>query len=403
MEDIQIKLKRLFAARNQLKLPLVWLQRRWRAEFSSSASAAPADLEARLERQTAALLAHLERQKEELCRLTQERSERMQEQFARMLSRIDERGRALSGLQQRMETQINLVDTHLREEEGRELETRGLFIIGCARSGTTIFANCLNMSKEVFLLQEADLFVNHRQDDFVGFYNARHRSYENLLRKGLYIPPAATPGRGAFDCLRRMSRRYRYVGEKVAIGPQPNDMGADWRDQAFDFFARYFYGSAYFLTLRLPAETLWSMKKKFPDRDAPALLQCWLSVTDFLIDMYLAFENTYLTFLDRLSTDRMEDVARILGLTLDMPPGMLDEQYKHSSLAPGKLPEFLRPHADLHDECLQLYHSLRENFCPRTFRYLHAENFELFHQVKRKLAQLLQETHFRQEQSRKAA
>src|SRR5262249_13874543 len=148
----------------------------------------------------------------------------------------------------------------------------------------------------------------------------------------LYVPPQATPTEGGLSFLQHMSRRYRYVGEKLAIGPQPNAMGENWRERAFDFFAQYFFGGTYFLTMRLPAETLWSMKKKFPDRDAPTLFECWLSVTDFLLDLYLAFENSYLTFLERLSTDRMSDVASILGLTLDLPPGMLDEKYKHSSL-----------------------------------------------------------------------
>ena len=127
-----------------------------------------------------------------------------------------------------------------------------------------------------------------------------------------------------------MSKRYRYVGEKLAIAPQPNAYGEGWQPKCLDFYSRYFYGSTYFLTMRAPGEVMWSMKKKFPDRTMGALFECWLLSMDFQIDMYLAFENMRVMFFEWLSPEMMRDAAEILGISLDIPAGMIAGRYKKS-------------------------------------------------------------------------
>jgi hypothetical protein len=277
-------------------------------------------------------------------------------------------------------------------DDFRALERKGLFVIGSGRSGTTILANCLNFSSRIHLLEEPDLFLNYARRDFVNFFNDRHQRYENLLRKGAYIPPSLGCAEDGFEFLRRMGEAFDYVGEKVAVGPRPNSYPDDWHTRCFDFYARYFYGATYFMTLRRPAEVALSMSKKWPTIATTSFLECWLVSLDFLLDVYLAFEHTYLSFFDRFTDDTMAAAARILGVTIDFPNGTIAPENVASALPTGELPDFLAPHAELCTRCDELYRRLRDAFCDSTLRYCGPRNYERFFQdVKHNVAALLDE------------
>jgi hypothetical protein len=314
---------------------------------------------------------------------------RLEEQFGRqeaLLNRLDNDAKA-----KRQEQAGELAGARHTEDDWARLEVQGLFIIGNARSGTSIFADCLNVSRDVYLLPEPDFFLNHVRDDFVEFFNARHQSHGNLLRKGTRIPLSPDGKNGASDLLHRMRKWYRYVGEKLAIGPS-NAFGEDWQSRCIEFYGKYFYRSAYFLIMREPTEVIWSMRKKFPECTPITLLESWLQSTDFLVDLYLAFENTHLTFFDRLSAEMLDDVAGILGMSLKLPAGMIDEKQKHSTLAATEIPRCLRPYRDSCQHLHQVYDLLRENFCPHTFRYRGVDNFkQFFLDIKQRIRDLLGE------------
>lgn len=276
------------------------------------------------------------------------------------------------------------------DDDWRSLERKGVFVIGSARSGTTIFANCLNISPQLYVLEEPDLFLQYAEPDFVEFFNARHRRYRNPPHKGCYVPPAFDGPETAFDFLHRMGNRYAYVGEKLAVGPRPNAFPDDWHRRCFAFYARYFYGAHFFMTLRRPGETAWSMHKEWPDAAPSSYLECWLASLDFMLDVNLAFERTYLSFFDRFSPATIAAAAQILDVTLDLPPGTIGPSYINSALAEGEMPDFLQPHAEVWRRCDEIYDLLRGNFSPETLRYFGAANRNLFmRKVKHSLAGLL--------------
>lgn len=271
------------------------------------------------------------------------------------------------------------------------LDDRGVFVVGSARSGTTILANCLNLSPEVFLLGEPDLFLNHARPDFVEFFNGRHQRYGNLWHKGLYAPPAKVPERDAFALLRRMTNWHRYVGEKLALGPRPHALGDDWPRKCFDFYATHFYGSYYFLLLRPPAEVVFSMRRMWPCCTVPHLLECWILTTRFLLDLYLAFEKSHVIFFDRLSPHVVDRAAEILHVPIEVPEGMISRRYQSSSSASQRLPDFLETYSEVVEGCQAIYERLRDNFGCESFRYEGSENISSFFNGTRNLLnQLLQ-------------
>jgi hypothetical protein len=275
--------------------------------------------------------------------------------------------------------------------EWQALEKKGLFVIGSARSGTTILANCLNACRQVYLLEEPCLFVDYALPDFSARFNARHREYENTFAKGAFVP-AAMPGDEdcAFALLRRLARDRTFVGEKVAIGPKPNTLPDDWQPRILHFYSRFFFPSAYILTVRRPGETAWSMSKMFPQAEARSLLECWLQTLDVMIDVYLAFERTHVSFFDRFSPDTVATLARLLNLDFVLAPGTVDRAYVASALKPRAIPDLLAPHSDVWQRCDDLYQLLLDNFSPETMRYDGATNGDrFFREVKHSIADLL--------------
>ncbi len=69
------------------------------------------------------------------------------------------------------------------------LRGSNLFVLGCARSGTTILQNALNDSDQVFLFGEPDFHTDPGTPDFARRYNAMHRSWSNHATKSTFCPP----------------------------------------------------------------------------------------------------------------------------------------------------------------------------------------------------------------------
>ena len=131
-----------------------------------------------------------------------------------------------------------------------------LFIIGAARSGTTVLQNALNDSADVFLLGEPDL----RGDTAPGFaarYNARQREWGNQETKSSFCPALLAHDGTWRDYLDALRAKYRWVGAKVVINPvRPmNDLA-----KMFDFYCQNFYDAHYIFTFRDPLATVLSTR-----------------------------------------------------------------------------------------------------------------------------------------------
>lgn len=132
-------------------------------------------------------------------------------------------------------------------ENDFSLADRGLFVVGHARSGTTILLDALNSSRDVYCLGEANLHKSIEKNDFCSWFNAMHRSFNNPLMKSSYLPDFSE--QSGWNVLKEMSKSYAFIGEKVAF--RQEELGYDYAS-FFNFSAKYFQSSNYICVIRHP-------------------------------------------------------------------------------------------------------------------------------------------------------
>jgi hypothetical protein len=251
--------------------------------------------------------------------------------------------------------------------ELRSLERHGLFILGCARSGTTILTRSLNRSGDIHLLEEPSYFLHEHITDFVGFFNAMHKLIGNRCLKGTYLPPPLVPEAGPIDMLLRLHGDYQFVGEKTAVGP--HDYPPNWAQMYLDFQGKYFLRAKYINILRTPVEAIWSMHKLFPDRPVARLFETWLQAVALSLDAYHVFPNSRVVFFDDLGEVMIGRLSEWLGVPVPTVAGTFGSKYVNSALKPHTIPPPLLPFAAICEECTALYHELRESFCKEQYLY----------------------------------
>ena len=140
-------------------------------------------------------------------------------------------------------------------------ETRFLFVVGHARSGTTALLEAINTCQDVFLLGESNFHRNYWRNDFAPWYREMHRQF--LEKSG------GPPGRSdrlevqAVEYLAVLSEllaRHRIVGDKIAFRQR-------YHDYSIDAFFRYhrsnFLRSHYLYIFRSPDAVIASCVNMF--------------------------------------------------------------------------------------------------------------------------------------------
>jgi Sulfotransferase family len=247
--------------------------------------------------------------------------------------------------------------------------TQGLFVIGAARSGTTVMQNALNDSREVFLFGEPAFHEDPGAPDFATRYNGQHRAWGNQENKSSFCPRLFEDDAPWFVYLQHMATMYRYVGSKLVINPD----GAEAACQAvFDFHCRYFYRAHYVFTFRNPIDVLMSTRglaelNGDTAADHAVVLRSFVQVVGLYIRMLRNLpavsavfhesvgETTFRNLGEDLgvnlsSSMRYYDAGRVRHYTLDDIPAHAREPVK----AVVDLYENLRRHAIAGFETIQL-------------------------------------------------
>ncbi|WP_392535703.1 hypothetical protein [Nostoc sp. C117] len=260
-------------------------------------------------------------------------------------------------------------ESNLSEEDYEKLSKAGLFIIGSARSGTSILCDCLNLSPDVFLLGEANLYIHHNQENFVDFFNTQHIQFKNRRSKGTFAPPSRLPERGGINFLSRMKKNYNFVGEKIAFGPHGEIDNQSFQEVFFNFHARYFYFSNYILIMRRPAEAVFSMLKMFPERGLDAIFDCWLRTVKIQIDVFQSFPHSYVIFFENLSNETVTNLCSIIGINIHIPKGIFREENKYSLLAQDEIPNEFSKYRKIGLACEEIYQKVKNEFNLETFKF----------------------------------
>lgn len=278
-----------------------------------------------------------------------------------------------------------------------ELERRALFVVGNARSGTSITTFFFNRSPSVLLLQEANIYLHHAEPNFVDWFNQQHVGFGNWPTKGTYIPEHRTPVDGGLSYLLTMTPHHRLVGEKIAFGPHGKLADQTYQQAFFVFHGQFFYGSRYVALIRMPAEALWSMEKLFPAARPRELYETWLMTLSVCIDLVRVFPHVHVIFHEDLSTELLQRLAATMGIDdISAPADFISPKYQRSALHLKHPSSAVDKTADLQSRLVTLYESIRQHFPKETFRYdcdtvrgYYPDQF--FDGVKKQIAELLAE------------
>lgn len=197
---------------------------------------------------------------------------------------------------------------------GLNPDQRNLFIVGHARSGTTIMGDLLNSSSSVELFAELNGFLLDWNREFIREFNERHGSNGYMARKGYYIPPTLG-GMTPQELLDHRKQCYRYVGEKIAFGPHGIFAGnSDAQEYFLSFHNLHYLSANYIFTMRSPMASLVSMRKLFPSHSCSQLLFGWLRSMEVILSASFLFPHCAIVPLERLSEPLVDSILSALGI-----------------------------------------------------------------------------------------
>lgn len=192
-----------------------------------------------------------------------------------------------------------------------ELADRCLFIVGHARSGTTVLQYALNTSSDIHVFGEANFHNHPGGDAFADWYNEMHTEvFQNLPAKGDRCPQIA----GTFvDALEHLSQRYRWVGDKMAF--RDDSLGYDF-ERSLKFQSRWFANARYICTLRSPLPTLTSNSEMFRPEDLRLYTLSYAKSLLHLVNTYLVFDHTLIAHYEQLSQAAFDRIGAWLDVSL---------------------------------------------------------------------------------------
>ena len=233
---------------------------------------------------------------------------------------------------------------------------RALFIIGAARSGTTVLQNALNHSPEIFLLGEPELYDDHGPG-FAARYNAMHRSWGNQEAKSSHLPAVSEVDGDWRDHLAALARHHRWVGAKLVL----NAVHAhDEIDRRFDFHTRNFYRSRYIFAFRDPVETAISTRDlqllgRGETDGLAAILRNVVEMIGFYVRAVRLLPHVRAVFHGHVDAETFQELAQWLGTPLPAAIAYYDSSrvrdYSQASIGPEPPPCL--------DAVCELYRDLR--------------------------------------------
>lgn len=204
---------------------------------------------------------------------------------------------------------------------------RGLFVVGAARSGTTILQNALNHSPDVFLLGEPDLHLDPGTPGFAARYEAMHAGWHNQPTKSSALPPVAGTD-GPWEAhLAALGRHYRFVGTKIVVNPRRAD---DWMDRFLRFQCSRFYASRYLFVFRDPARVIHSTRafQRHGGTDVAPAAQVLRSLATTILlftRMTRTMPHVRAVAHEDVDAETFESLSDWLGVTLAGAAGYYDE------------------------------------------------------------------------------
>jgi hypothetical protein len=243
----------------------------------------------------------------------------------------------------------------------RQLAPRAVFVMGVARSSTTIVTQIINTSRQAMILGEANFYIGKTGcARFSDWYNAQHELFDNQISKTSYAPDfIPLKDHLWWEWLAEASQYYHLIGDKMAFSAQHFNLVAPYKVRRF--FEARFFEARYIFTLRDPIQTLLSAAHLFRIADDKRMLpeiQALLRFVQMWADWIRTFPNTITLLVDDLQPETISQIGDFLDLELSGAEILLngEEKRKHN-IDPGSFPLLLR----IVDDLASIYGDIRES------------------------------------------
>ena len=211
----------------------------------------------------------------------------------------------------------------------RSIARRCAFILGPARSGTTILAQIINANVRALLTTEANFYQAGSHPVFRDWYNHQHKSFKNQISKVSYAPNLTYPGEHEWwKWLARAADFFDVVGDKMAF--IDHLMGPSDSSDFMSFFESRFFESRYLFVFRDPVQTVLSSAVLW-NKDPLPLIRSWATFVKLWADFIRVFPFTMTILHSGLNESKIAEVGAFLGLDLSESSRLLDtrEQKQH--------------------------------------------------------------------------
>jgi hypothetical protein len=236
------------------------------------------------------------------------------------------------------------------------LYRNGLFVVGHARTGTSILRAALNTSPEIFLLGEANLHLSHNKPSFAAWYREMHEKvFNNTPSKNTSCPDPKDPAGDAWDVLLTLRQNYRLVGDKMAF--RSRRLGYDFYG-SYRFLQDYFLGSHIICTLRNPRDVLGSNALMFRPSDLNEYVLSYFECLALQIDLVSTFDHATILVHESISPDTFVHLGE--WLDCDLRNAYSSWYEPHYADARHTVPVGLQ--TDLLEMAESYYYRLRRNF-----------------------------------------
>lgn len=214
----------------------------------------------------------------------------------------------------------------------REIAEKCAFIVGFARSSTTILAEIINTSPFAYLLAEAHFYLPHSALRFRDSYNQMHKEFGNQASKTTYAPdfvPART--HAWWEWLREASKHYSVVGDKIALHSYHFSLVSS--DDIRSFLEARFFDSKYIFLIRDPIQTLLSVTKLFgigPLENVRLIkeIDAWLTYVQLWADCVRILPSTLTIITDNLNKTNIVTVSKFLNIPLEKSEILISKSEK---------------------------------------------------------------------------
>jgi len=237
---------------------------------------------------------------------------------------------------------------HQYDKRGLFKDTKGIFVVGHARSGTSVLNDALNSSPDVWMFGEANFHFSGQREKFRSWYNEMHQStFDNPVSKTTHCPNLLSEDATGEDYLVKLSKQYPLVGDGVAF--RDETLG-----YTFKGFIEYqqlnFYTAHYICILRHPGSTLESARRMWPGADMAIYARSYLRTLLLIIDVHRVFPNSRIIIHEQVSSQTFTKLSTFLNADLSGGAALYNKTFQFQTAEDWEVAGLAADHRLLLDE-----------------------------------------------------